>query len=38
MMETRGRKSGEGRELTIIDMTAQAFIFFFGGSESSDNS
>lgn len=33
MMETRG-KLGPGRELTIEDMTAQAFIFFFGGFES----
>ncbi|XP_078034043.1 uncharacterized protein LOC144468453 [Augochlora pura] len=34
MMETRG-KMGPGKELTIEDMTAQAFIFFFGGFESS---
>ncbi|XP_076657346.1 uncharacterized protein LOC143361655 [Halictus rubicundus] len=33
MMETRG-KMGPGKELTIEDMTAQAFIFFFGGFES----
>ncbi|KAK1117081.1 hypothetical protein K0M31_017004 [Melipona bicolor] len=33
MMETRG-KLGPGKELTIDDMTAQAFIFFFGGFES----
>nr|XP_003705489.1 PREDICTED: cytochrome P450 9e2-like [Megachile rotundata] len=33
MMETRG-KLGPGKELTIEDMTAQAFIFFFGGFES----
>nr|XP_031847205.1 cytochrome P450 9e2-like [Nomia melanderi] len=30
MMETRG-KLGPGKELTIEDMTAQAFVFFFGG-------
>nr|XP_031837098.1 cytochrome P450 9e2-like [Nomia melanderi] len=34
MMETRG-KLGPGKELTIEDMTAQAFIFFAGGFESS---
>ncbi|KZC05571.1 Cytochrome P450 9e2 [Dufourea novaeangliae] len=33
MMDTRG-KLGPGKELTIEDMTAQAFIFFFGGFES----
>ena len=33
MMETRG-KLGPGKELTIDDMTSQAFIFFFGGFES----
>ncbi|CAD1473361.1 unnamed protein product [Heterotrigona itama] len=33
MMESRG-KLGPGKELTIEDMTAQAFIFFFGGFES----
>ncbi|KAK1117077.1 hypothetical protein K0M31_017000 [Melipona bicolor] len=33
MMETRG-KLGPGKELTIDDMTAQAFVFFFGGFES----
>ena len=33
MMESRG-KMGPGKELTIEDMTAQAFIFFFGGFES----
>lgn len=33
MMETRG-KLGPGKELTIQDMIAQAFIFFFGGFES----
>ncbi|XP_043251551.1 cytochrome P450 9e2-like [Colletes gigas] len=33
MMETRG-KLGPGKELTIDDMTAQAFTFFFGGFES----
>nr|XP_031848281.1 cytochrome P450 9e2-like [Nomia melanderi] len=33
MMETRG-KLGPGKELTIEDMTAQGFLFFFGGFES----
>ncbi|XP_053974933.1 cytochrome P450 9e2-like, partial [Hylaeus volcanicus] len=33
MMDTRG-KLGEGKELTIEDMTAQAFIFFLGGFDS----
>nr|XP_033323886.1 cytochrome P450 9e2-like [Megalopta genalis] len=33
MMETRG-KLGPGKELTIEDMTAQAFIFYLGGFES----
>ncbi|XP_043511450.1 cytochrome P450 9e2-like isoform X2 [Frieseomelitta varia] len=33
MMETRG-KLGPGKELTIEDMTAQVFAFFFGGFES----
>ncbi|KAF3426863.1 hypothetical protein E2986_12663 [Frieseomelitta varia] len=33
MMETRG-KLGPGKELTIDDMTAQAFVFFIGGFES----
>lgn len=36
MMETRGnKKAGEGPELTIQDMTVQAFSFFFGGFDSS---
>ena len=35
MMEERGKINGEGQEMTILDMTAQAFIFFFGGFESS---
>ncbi|XP_011865449.1 PREDICTED: uncharacterized protein LOC105560707 [Vollenhovia emeryi] len=33
MMETRGKR-GAGRELTIEDMTSQAFIFFFGGFDT----
>ncbi|XP_011303481.1 cytochrome P450 9e2-like [Fopius arisanus] len=33
MMETRGSK--EGPKLTIEDMTSQAFIFFFGGFDTS---
>ncbi|CAD1473277.1 unnamed protein product, partial [Heterotrigona itama] len=33
IMDTRG-KLGPGKELTIDDITAQAFIFFFGGFES----
>ncbi|KOX71589.1 Cytochrome P450 9e2 [Melipona quadrifasciata] len=33
MMETRG-KLEPGKELTIDDMTAQAFIFFLGGFET----
>nr|XP_012223674.1 PREDICTED: cytochrome P450 9e2-like [Linepithema humile] len=33
MMESRGKR-GPGKELTIDDMTAQAFIFFFGGFET----
>ncbi|XP_043285529.1 cytochrome P450 9e2-like [Venturia canescens] len=36
MMESRGKKSSENhqRDLTIQEITAQAFIFFFGGFES----
>jgi len=33
MMESRGKR-GPGKELTIEDMTAQAFIFFFGGFDT----
>ncbi|OAD56181.1 Cytochrome P450 9e2 [Eufriesea mexicana] len=33
MMETRG-KMEPGKELTLIDIMAQAFAFFFGGFES----
>ncbi|XP_026672903.1 uncharacterized protein LOC108629176 [Ceratina calcarata] len=33
MMETRS-KLGPGRELTVDDITAQAFSFFFGGFET----
>lgn len=33
MMESRGKK-GLGKELTIEDMTSQAFIFFFGGFDT----
>ncbi|XP_015117660.1 cytochrome P450 9e2-like [Diachasma alloeum] len=33
MMETRNNE-GHGRVLTIPEMTAQAFVFFFGGFES----
>ncbi|XP_018302071.1 cytochrome P450 9e2-like [Mycetomoellerius zeteki] len=33
MMETRGKR-GLKKELTIEDMTAQAFIFFFGGFDT----
>ncbi|XP_018404335.1 PREDICTED: cytochrome P450 9e2-like [Cyphomyrmex costatus] len=33
MMETRGKR-GPGKELTIEDMTAQAFLFFFGGFDT----
>lgn len=33
MMDIRGKREAE-RELDIDDMTAQAFIFFFGGFES----
>lgn len=36
MMETRG-KLGPGKELTIQDMTAQAFVFFFGGFETTSS-
>lgn len=36
MMETRG-KLGPGKELTILDMTAQAFVFFFGGFETTSS-
>uniref|UniRef100_A0A6V7M137 Cytochrome P450 n=1 Tax=Bracon brevicornis TaxID=1563983 RepID=A0A6V7M137_9HYME len=34
MMEARNNKSGEGPNLTIQEMTAQAFIFFFGGFDT----
>ncbi|XP_072749235.1 cytochrome P450 9e2-like [Anoplolepis gracilipes] len=33
MMESRGKR-GPGKELTIEDMTAQAFSFFFGGFDT----
>lgn len=33
MMDMRGKRE-TGRELDIVDMTAQAFIFFFGGFET----
>ncbi|XP_029173451.1 cytochrome P450 9e2-like [Nylanderia fulva] len=33
MMESKGKR-GPGKELTIEDMTAQAFIFFFGGFDT----
>jgi len=33
MMESRGKR-GPGKELTIDDMTAQAFLFFFGGFDT----
>ncbi|KMQ93458.1 cytochrome p450 9e2 [Lasius niger] len=36
MMESRGKR-GPGKELTIEDMTSQAFIFFFGGFETVSN-
>lgn len=34
MMETRNNKPGEGPTLTLQDMTAQAFLFFIGGFET----
>ncbi|XP_019884431.2 cytochrome P450 9e2-like [Camponotus floridanus] len=33
MMDSRGKR--EGKELTIVDMTSQAFIFLLGGFDSS---
>ncbi|XP_053974628.1 cytochrome P450 9e2-like [Hylaeus volcanicus] len=36
MMESRG-KLGPGKELTIEDMTSQAFAFFFGGFETTSS-
>ncbi|EZA57476.1 Cytochrome P450 9e2 [Ooceraea biroi] len=33
MMDTRGKR-GPGKELTIEDMTSQAFLFFFGGFDT----
>ncbi|EFN61085.1 Cytochrome P450 9e2, partial [Camponotus floridanus] len=33
MMESRGKR-GPGKELTIEDMTAQAFLFFLGGFDA----
>nr|UEN71138.1 cytochrome P450 4AV17 [Meteorus pulchricornis] len=35
MMETRNDRNGQKPELTIQDMTSQAFIFFFGGFDTS---
>lgn len=37
MMETRHNKDGNGRVLSIEDMTSQAFIFFFGGFDTSSS-
>lgn len=34
MMDSRGKRE-PGKELTILDMTSQAFIFFLGGFDSS---
>lgn len=34
MMDSRGKRD-PGRELTILDMTSQAFVFFLGGFDSS---
>lgn len=34
MMDSRGKRDS-GKELTILDMTSQAFTFFLGGFESS---
>ncbi|XP_063995643.1 uncharacterized protein LOC135172998 [Diachasmimorpha longicaudata] len=37
MMETRNNKPGTGPTLTIQDMVCQAFIFFFGGFDSTSS-
>ncbi|KAI4501165.1 hypothetical protein M0802_003538 [Mischocyttarus mexicanus] len=34
MMEARDKKAEIGQELTLMDIVAQAFIFFFGGFDS----
>ncbi|XP_072749241.1 cytochrome P450 9e2-like [Anoplolepis gracilipes] len=34
MMDSRGKRE-PGKELTILDMTSQAFVFFLGGFDSS---
>ncbi|KAK2585262.1 hypothetical protein KPH14_009960 [Odynerus spinipes] len=34
MMEARDKRAEHGKELELIDMVAQAFIFFFGGFDS----
>ncbi|XP_015117626.1 cytochrome P450 9e2 [Diachasma alloeum] len=35
MMETRNNKEGEGSKLTLLEMTSQAYGFFFGGFDTS---
>uniref|UniRef100_A0A6V7M0G0 Cytochrome P450 n=1 Tax=Bracon brevicornis TaxID=1563983 RepID=A0A6V7M0G0_9HYME len=34
MMDSRNIKSGEGPQLTLVEMTSQAMVFFFGGFET----
>ncbi|XP_063977909.1 cytochrome P450 9e2-like [Diachasmimorpha longicaudata] len=35
MMETRNNKEGEGPKLSLVEMTSQAYGFFFGGFDTS---